>query len=124
MGEVSVIKPEIIYILLKLNRQWILSFSLVVISLFPGARKNVDFIDIWLLASTYYTCSHEPQLLQGQHLSCLSSNLSSKNQILRCEKPLWLNPFPLTLKTLKILYLNRSVEMLLWDEILSESQCK
>lgn len=68
---------------------------------FPWSKKNVDFIDIWLLTSTYYTCSHEPQLLQGQHLSCLSSNLSSENEILRFLKPLWLNPFPFDFKNIE-----------------------
>lgn len=125
VGEVSVNKPEIICILLKLCMQWTLSFPLVVISLFPGARKNVGFIDIWLLASTYYTCSHEPQLLQGQHLSCLSSNLSSENEILRFKKPLWLNPIPFDFKNIEnsTLLFYRSVENYCGMKS-CQSQCK
>lgn len=44
---------HIIYMLLKLNRQLTLLFSLVINSFFYGTRNNVRFIDTWLLASTY-----------------------------------------------------------------------
>lgn len=44
---------HIIYMLLKLNRQLTLLFSLVINSFFYGTRNNVHFIDTWLLASTY-----------------------------------------------------------------------